>query len=484
MRKFLRKAYHKTFGVARSFADFHILDCLPGVESWSDSRSSLDSSRDDAYLLNRGNEAAGNQIFGSTKSSEDVDMPLQEDSSEEEAPLRDEPSFTEGPARFIVAKDNDAKDCLALLITGRLIEVFNDNAEDERKREATESAIHKLKIRESKLQYLIESSNDNAGDVVGQKGGAEKLDNTVRLQSRLDKLRDKKRFLQEDLKIFGDNIAFGHTEAQHMFEKAMDQANLLRKPKCEPIGPALDDEEEDEGEENHNDVETVKSTSSTEIPNEQTAARKEFEEAQRALLQAQFEFDQKEYRNQIDLADFEMAAESGETDWTRSQFDRRAILVSQDLTGALIDAENAYEYAREQAEKLGVFDDGWGQSSYYGHSQCTEQSLGDGQAIEGDFSSALSAATKDFITAWSANLDDHGHIEEFTPIEVDEWDSRTVDLSDSISAIEYGPIKRRINDWQRWCGEHRQGWQPQEPETEDLWVVGGYVLSRRRSWSL
>ncbi|KAL9127126.1 MAG: hypothetical protein Q9217_003934 [Psora testacea] len=484
------------FGAARKFANFHILNCLSDDEPRPPSRDCSYSPRDDINLSNAEQEGTDISTKRSRNLTSIIDKPTHSGSSATEGtPSRDRPTFTEGLVKFVVAKDDDAKDCLALLVTERMIQVINNIAEDDRKREAAETALQSLEAEEFKLQRLIGKSDTTFRSIACQEHGLEESENTSRLQSKLESLGEEKGVLQMRIEIFERNATFGQTKVQHMLEKAMDQVNLLKKAVIQPSELSV----EDQCDENDDEAERkdMKFSASTEIAIEKTAesgvdeeakvlqaAQREFEDAQTALFRAQCEFDGKENRYQTELAEFEMAIEVGDTEWTRSQFDRRAVMIGQYLTGVLIDAENDYDRAHDRAQKMGVFDDGWGQSSYYGHSQYTEQSLRDGQVLDGGFSSALSAVTREFIASWTAGVDATDHEEKPARVEVDEWASRPVDQSDSISAIESGPLKRRINNWQWWCDEHRQEWQPEQARVKDLWDIDGRVTSRRNSWSL
>ncbi|KAL9098792.1 MAG: hypothetical protein Q9163_005611 [Psora crenata] len=496
MHGLLWNTYHETLAAARSFTIFRKLNCFPNSQSRQPSMSSSHTAREDINLLGTTQEApdqrmqsSGSTISYSGESRYDATLPKEELVSEIQT------RFTEGPPKFVVAKDDDGETCLALLVTERMIKVLNEIAEDDAQRDAAELALEKLEKQEYKLQSLMEALETAAGSSNNQERDSQESEKVSRLRSELGQIGDNKRHLQKTIQTFERNAGFGKDKSQQMFEKAMDEANLLNRAEIRSSETVLEDECDKEGDKAEVDdsrspaisevrTENGAETSMNERENVLRAAQKEYEEAETALFRAQCEFDRKEYHYQAELAEFERAAEVGDTDWTMSQFDRRAILTAQDLTRDLIDAERAYDKARDHAEKIGVFDDGWGQSSYYGHSQCTGQSIGDGQIPEGGFACALSSERENLIASWAADVGDSGYVEEAVSMEVDEWDCRPVEPWDSISTFEYGPLKRRIDGWHRWCDEHRLEWQPQQPGPTGFEPVESNVLSRRESCTL
>jgi hypothetical protein len=137
---------------------------------------------------------------------------------------------------------------------------------------------------------------------------------------------------------------------------------------------------------------------------------------------------------------FVAGVEAGTISALKSDFDRVMLLDSREATTMLIQAEEALEQARDHARGLGLT------LSSYDQESCFVDYLDDGyrESLENE---------------WAAHVD-RGRIERWmdseveTPeeIECDEWDSRTVDISDSVSAVADTPkSRRRIDHWRSIC---------------------------------
>ncbi|KAF4634900.1 hypothetical protein G7Y89_g3189 [Cudoniella acicularis] len=101
----------------------------------------------------------------------------------------------------------------------------------------------------------------------------------------------------------------------------------------------------------------------------------------------------------------------GKCDDTQSVFDLNLLIQQREATQELIQAEKNFLVAKQHARGLGVFFTDYDQESQL-------QDLGDG---------------------WSKDA------------EVDEWNSRPIDLSDSVSVVAESKEKRRIDRWRLMC---------------------------------
>ena len=124
------------------------------------------SSQDDVRLQIIDYEAVQNTTrAGKILASKANEQRYDYSSRAEEALSQDQPRITEGPAKFIAGSDEYLKDCLVLLVTERMIEVFNNIAENDRCYEAAETALRRLEDREYRLQHLVAKSKttDSSG---------------------------------------------------------------------------------------------------------------------------------------------------------------------------------------------------------------------------------------------------------------------------------------------------------------------------------
>ena len=467
-----------------------ILDCLPIGERRPRPSSLMNTYQGDTDV------SRNHQEVPSSATTVDADLTLEasqltrDDQSIVTESFHSPTVLTNGPPKVTTAKDDDARTCFALLITERMIEAHNDLALADLDRKGREVALRKIKDKEYRFERLVREAEPSRQLLPGDDEGEHVSTEIPRLRLKLEIITERRRVVQAEIKALEGNINSCKTMIQRMSQEAMEQANLLKKIEVQQADETSDEEEEgsDQDEDSDNDTALpVEKPAEPSLSEEEKAirdAQRDFAQTEQALYQAQAGFDKKEWHYETELAEYEALVAAEETDWSRSQFDRRAILINQDLTRDLINAEYAYDDARDHGERIGAFDDGWGQESYYGDSQRTELSLGAGQVPEGGFPSTLSAATQNSIQTWVGKVivpEDNDMVE---PIEVDEWDSRPVGLSDSISCVDYSPLGRRMIEWENWCDRNRREWRPQEEEAEDVWTAGHSPLARRMSCSL
>ena len=470
-----------------------ILDCLPIGERRPSSSTSVSTHQDETSPLRRNQDTPPSATTVESEMVLETGQPAHDDHSLITEGIEGPPRFTDGPPKVTTASDDDARTCFALLITERMIEAHNDLAFADNDRKAKEALLQKIREKERKFERLIREAESSQQPSPGNDEGERISTDTSKVCSKLEELKDRKRLVQAEIEALKDNVDSCRTMIQRMSQRAMEQANLLKTIELQQIAEILDDEDEDEegsdqGEDLDINMEVPDGKPVEPIVSEEEKAlrdaQRDFAQAEQVLCQAQADFDRKEWRYESELAEYEAAFAAGDTDWSRSQFDRRAILISQDLTRDLINAEYAYDDARDHGERIGAFDNGWGQESYYGDSEHTEQSLGADQVPEGGFPSTLSAATQNSIQTWAAKVVEPEEDDAVEPIDVDDWDSMPVGLSDSVSCVDYSPLARRMVEWNNWCDKHRREWRPQEVAEEDVWTAGHSPVSRRMSCSL
>ena len=490
MKDFLRQALGRMLGRACGFTNHHLPpDHLPGFEPLVRSPGSSDMHQGDPSLLQTRSEVTPSATTMGEEEAFRVEGLASNDQTLLPNESRDLPRFSDAAPKITLVKDDDGQIYFALVVTETMFEVQNDLSLADQDLRAKELELQKIQKKVVKLEHLITDTETLPTPTAGQDERDHALDKAENLRLRLEQLCDRKRLVQAEIGAIKDNIDFCNRTFQRMSQRAMEQANLLKKREIPHDSLAQDGEDEDddevevEGEEEGSEL-PIETPAELLLSDEQKLVREaqmNFDKTEQTLCQIQAEFDRKDWRYRMELADFEAAVAAGETDWTRSQFDRQAILIGQDLTRNLINAEYAFDNARDQAERIGAFDDGWGQESYYGDSQRTQQSFGANQVPEGESPSALSAFTQNFIENWVAEVAAPKPDEVTEPMDVDDWDSAPVGLSDSVSCVDFGPLGRRIVEWGAYCDGHRQEWRTQEYEIEDVWTGGHSLLSRRRS---
>jgi hypothetical protein len=138
------------------------------------------------------------------------------------------------------------------------------------------------------------------------------------------------------------------------------------------------------------------------------------------------------YNKQYDI--FIAGVEDGTNSASKSEFDRAMLLDSREATTMLIQAEEELEQARDYARELGLT------LSSYDQESCFVDYLDDGyrESLENEW---VAHVDRGRIERWMASED-----EKPEDIECDDWDSKTVDISDSVSAVADSPKSRRRID--------------------------------------
>ena len=288
-------------------------------------------------------------------------------------------------------------------------------------------------------------------------------------------------------------VEYVRIRTQDLLKTAMEAANLLKPPKPTPI---LGDSEQEVANQQRNnqdvgylvpysmdDVEPdrhsgfgfVSWDSESSVGHElrrspqgaaRRVAREKVEDCARYYFRGQAQFDDQQRHYEDNLAKYKRGVSDGEFTFPRSEFDRQMVVYSRDLTGALIDAEAAFENAREQARALHATDSTAGLSYYGSHCETSFSS-----PVE-HLASYNTMHDWSFVKAWRSNVGaGEGNVQ---PADVDEWDARTVEISDSLSAIDNERYARQVVRWQAHCSEL-------DVPSETRWAVDRETLTRRRS---
>ena len=148
----------------------------------------------------------------------------------------------------------------------------------------------------------------------------------------------------------------------HTLEAAMKAANLLRAPKPPTAVSNVNNDDtvanydEDMGITRRRSMSSSNDSNIGASPEEQLrrAAREKLQEQAYYYtdVQAQFDDQKRDYLN--NLEQYKQRAKEGEDIFSWSEFDRWALTYGMELTGALIDAEAAFDEALEDARALGA----------------------------------------------------------------------------------------------------------------------------------
>lgn len=443
--------------------------------------------------------------------TQDIDPPLHELVEER---VNQQPQFTDGPARFVIASDG-SKECMALLVTDTLIARLRDVYEDSHhlsgKQGPLAYARREVRSLESSIYHISESIQmaENHGEVEELQKMAQQQE-TQRL--KICQRRDE---LEKGAKELERNVTSSKAHIQWVLDTAMKEADLLEEHR--PLTPvAMTDIESNTGipeeipgetrnetgnqsgkqkavqnvtegadlPQDHSDISANEDNVPEELQSLRQAAWESYNENLATMHKVQAIFDNRQQSYETDLADYQQGFENGIYKISRSEFDRSKIHYGQKVTRALINAEEAFEAAKEEVQAIGAigsdFDD---DTSYYGY---YEESWPETQL-------ASYLATKDwgYVHDWLANFPEPNHPEEqavdLEPPEVDDWYADEVDPADSISQVDFDDCRKDIDRWENIRFDRWEDMRTQVggPEVQVGFLVRSIeTLKRRHSVSL
>ncbi|CAF9937335.1 hypothetical protein IMSHALPRED_011106 [Imshaugia aleurites] len=393
--------------------------------------------------------------------------------------------FTEGPSRFIIAKDG-SKDCVALLVNETLIAKLRDLFQEDRDVSALDGPLCHAKMDLKNIEGRVQSARESL-ETAESEEQVEKDKNIIEQHtSDLLKIRRRKDELEKEQDLLKGKLEFSRSHTQWVLETAMRGADLLGPEK--PLPAILLRLRNEELEHTENEVEVpehvisahspaVSATSDhedVEVTEEQLqcqAAYNDFVDRSQLLHTVQADFDDQRNNYQENLAMFQQKAEAGTTEMSRSDFDRWSVQYGQQLTRALIDAEEAFEQARERAYDLGAIGSNHGQEFYYGAEY--EESWPENKIA--DF---IASHDWSFVEDWMDKIPDSTYQADVESVEIDEWDAGEVDVDDSISVIDYEEYRQDIDRYQRICA------RLEDPCPEARWLGQPDAKPLERRYSL
>ena len=490
VRHFVQKKITKAYGLMQVFKEILLPEITADLESGplNPSQSSINDAFENA------SEPDNTHVPDTLSSSNGI--------KNEEGKVP-QPNFTKGRARFIVANDG-SEDCMALLVTSTLMEKLADFFEERLQLEIMSGPLEHARYDAQEAQQSLEGAKERLGKAESQ----EKMDELQKFieqqGTKLSRACQRKEKLEEHSLRVQNSVNLSRDHTQWVLESAMKEANLL-KPHSTPSLDFLDEDESDNGSTaslargsicsaSEDNVETPLSEEEV----ERQAALEEFERRARTLDVVQAKFDNQRNAYEDNLTRFEQEVNDGTCNYSRSDFDRRAVEYGSKITRALIDAEEAFDQVEAYAKAIGAIDSQYGQP--YG---LYEESLPNEHM-------AAYIATKDwgFVHKWLAEVPDHDWLEDpnsqrnsedaehgecregqngsksATGTEEGDWDVPEVEIQDSASAIDFDFNRKHLDRWQQLCAQPLPEASPEAwdtwPETFHMWPVN--ETERRHSF--
>ena len=389
-----------------------------------------------------------------------------------------QPHFTEGPARFVVVNDGSAE-CLALLVTKAFVAKTCDLYEDSHHLLGKQGPLQQVRRDARDLQVSASLVKESLGVAQSQEEADELEKIAHSLENELIEARRRKNEIEKGAELLESSVAASRAYTQWVLETAMEEANLLEPHR--PLTPftAADTKYDEDLNESWNrrqlnnstehangdndvqnaiiptqqtvlltcDVEGSASLDEASVNNDDDSIRlvawEDYNEKFAIFHEVQAIFDERQQAYETNLAKFQDGVKTGIYTMSRSEFDRNRIQHGQKITRALIDAEEAFDAAKAYAQAVGAIGSDYEQSSYFDN--CGER-MSESQIVSHD-------ASRDFnhIYTWLANVPETGGPNDFELVEIDDWDAKEVDQTDSISQIDCEEYRKPIDQWQYEC---------------------------------
>ena len=419
-------------------------------------------------------------------------LPVTDDCADDEHERFPQSQFTEGPSQFILAKDG-SKDCVALLVNKTFVDKLQDLFNENRDLRLLDGPLRQARQEISDIERSIQRAQEYL-ETAGSDERADECRKTIEQRGHeLLHVRQRRDQLEEEYELIKGNHELSTNHTQWVLEKAMRDGNLQGPEKPLPailVHQKEEDYTEPEAENVEDDVEVsahpmLTGSSPVSIAPDQSepprspevlerqAAWDHFVQREQALDVVQDKFDNQRQNYQENLTKYLQKFENGATNMSRSAFDRRSVQYGQQLTRALIDAEEAFEEARDRALALHAIASDHGHEFYYGaeyEESWPENKIADYNASQ-DWT-YLETWMDDIPDSSSQADNDDDEVEE-----VDEWEAEEVEVNDSISMIDCEDYRRDIDRYRRICA------RLEDPCPEVRWLgqPDGRVLERRGS---
>lgn len=386
---------------------------------------------------------------------------------------RVETQIYDGPAQ-VINVNNGSKECLAILLTKKMVSEYIQVKEAARILEAVERDYKSIKL-DRNISLAIIQDNTNLIKTANSEEERERYDEKIKQQEAIfNKEIERKAEIKREIFVRRGNLEYSQDIFQGIFRRAFEEANLLDQPSKSKDIPIEDQESEiaipgraseeanllrqptaargtmaeDRGSEvaSHRSGVSIESENILPSP-EELFRRMTFEEADRRIERLQLVesiFERKEIDYERNLAEYLAAVEEGDPVCSRTTFDLLAVETSRNITTAFVEAEAEADSACARARALGKSNNDYDQESGF------VDDSDDGYLMS-DIAFATANVDRGFIEAWVDQVVNAESLLWRDSGEPDDWDAESVDVSDSVSCVDYTRNRKRIDRWRKVC---------------------------------
>ena len=353
-----------------------------------------------------------------------------------------EEMYTNGQSRVVLAQDG-TKNCHALLLTEDLVAKLGRIMKESQSLEQVEYDLdlvsRKAKVAQSsidQLHHFIEVSKNQEEIDYLKNDIAEREPQLLEICQRRDYLEDEDQTLKR-------NLNYVRAQVQDVFERALSDAQLLNFPEPEQAQEAatpMGVETEDRSSSLTSDIVP---RSAEEAEREEIRAK--LEQSRAELYRAQEAFDTRQQSCDKDRGEYLEAVRAGTCDLPESEYDRLEVDTKRLITRDLIDAEVVHEEVLARARKYDLVGNEFDQESNFVDDYYDD--------YRDSYDAPAVVPNLYFIDYWMKEVDCHKDQLDGDPeTEVDEWDAKTIGVSDSVSVVDQTRNRNRIDRWRQTCG--------------------------------
>ncbi|KAK5724461.1 hypothetical protein LTR15_004506 [Elasticomyces elasticus] len=395
--------------------------------------------------------------------------------------------YTAGGCRLTVVANGD-QSSVAILPSQSTAEMLQKAVlEDRHLRQAEEHAGEELGVLTEAVDHVrmeieeVEDALDEAMQRIDVEASAE-IDE---LNTKLDRLRQKEASIVEKQKSCNQTLEAGYSSQRHSvhlllseFEQVLLAGRMIKPEDAGDHGASMNGggasavsilsiergrgfisatASQTESIKAHSHplrrrsaITDLQAASDDGVPEEERAANAErdhligeFQSQQARLRVMEAAFEEREDRFEKEAAEREEKIKAGEEVESTLAFDHGQLHTTRRLARQFIEAEEAVEAAKAAAVAAGVQVPGSDIDSGF------VDDVGDGYLISSEDEYANTVDRKR-IEAW-LGLVPECDTDDISEVDIDDWDTRSAGMSDSLSMVADGAERRRIDKWRAVC---------------------------------
>ena len=356
--------------------------------------------------------------------------------------LTNDAMYTDGSSRVILAHDG-TRNCHALLLTKDLVANLDRIIKESQSLEQVENDLdlvrRKAKVAQSsidQLHYLINIS-ENQQEI-------DRLTNDIaEREPLLLQICQRRDYLEDENQTLERNLNYVRAQTQDVFERALTDAQLFKSSDPEQAQEVTTPIEAETGHRAPSVMSNVVSRSSEEEGRK--GIRANLEQSRVELYRAQEAFDTRHQSCDKDRGEYLEAVRAGMCDLPESEYDRLEVDTIRLITRDLIDAELVHEQVLAQAREHDLISNEFDQESNFVDDNY--------DGYRDSYDTPAAAPNLYFIDYWMNEVEHYkDRMEVDAETEVDEWDAKTIGISDSVSVVDQTRNRKRIDRWRQICG--------------------------------